>query len=184
MRLDPIERPRGLLLKLAYRMARRQLGRVPSALSVLYARAPRLARLGYRIQQTSEKGLSLDPALRHLVSAQTSLLNGCGFCADLHEAQWVRKRLGGERFAALADWATSPHFSDRERAALAYCAEITRQRRVDDATFETLRKHFDERQIVELTWLNALANYYNLMAVPLGLESDGLAELARSEAAS
>ena len=31
-----------------------------------------------------------------------------------------------------------------------------------------------EKQIVEVTWLNAISNYFNLMAVPLQLESDGL----------
>ena len=47
-----------------------------------------------------------------------------------------------------------------------------------DETFEGLRKHFGEREIVDLTWLNAVGNYYNLMAVPLGIESDGLEEIA------
>lgn len=79
--------------------------------------------------------------------------------------------------------AASPHFDARERAALAYTEEATRSRKVSDATFEALRSHFDERQIVELTWLNAVGNYFNLIAVPLGLESDGLAEIALSRAA-
>jgi hypothetical protein len=35
---------------------------------------------------------------------------------------------------------------------------------------------------IELTWLNAAANYFNLMAAPLGLESDGLEELASRQA--
>ena len=83
-----------------------------------------------------------------------------------------------EKFRALGSYRTSDLFSDAERAALDYCGEITRERAVSDATFETLRKHFDERQIVELTWVNAVGNFFNLLAVPLGIESDGLAELA------
>ncbi len=44
-------------------------------------------------------------------------------------------------------------------------------------SWEALKKHFDERDI-EITWLNAVGNYYNLLAVQLGLESDGLLDLA------
>lgn len=178
MRLEPVEKPRGWLAPLAYWMTRRQLGKVPSALKVIYARAPKLLSLGYRMRRVADSGLSLDPELALLIETQTSLLNGCSFCGDLVKAVAVRRRLGLEKFDALLDYATSPHFSDRERAALTWCEEITRTRGASDAAFQSLRKHFDERQIVEITWLNALSNYYNLMAVPLGLDSDELTQLA------
>ena len=47
MRLEPIEKPRNPLLKLAYWMSRRQLGAVISPPRVIYARSPRIAVLGY-----------------------------------------------------------------------------------------------------------------------------------------
>jgi AhpD family alkylhydroperoxidase len=178
MRLEPIERPKGLLLKIAYWLSRRQMGAVISPLKVVYARSTRIARAGFGLVRTMESGLSLDPELKLLVVTQSSLLNGCGFCADLHAAQAVQAKIGREKWADLTRYAESPHFSERERAALAYTEEATRHRHVVDATFETLRKHFDEREIVELTWLNAVGNYFNLLAMPLGLESDGLVEIA------
>jgi AhpD family alkylhydroperoxidase len=178
MRLAPIEKPRNPLLRIGYWLSRRQLGKVPSVLEVFYARAPRLALLGRRVVRTLERDLSLEPELRHLMMAQASLLNGCGFCADLHRAQLVRERIGTAKFEALAEFRGSPAFSDRERAALAYAEQVTRTRDVSDATFQELGKHFSEREIVEVVWVTALGNYFNLIAVPLGLESDGLAELA------
>lgn len=183
MRIEPIEKPRGLLMRLAYRMSRRRLGAVISPLKVVYARHPRIARIGFSLTRVLESGLSLDPELRLLLISQSSLINGCGFCADLHHAQALQAKLGMEKFSALLDYAQSPHFSERERAALAYAEEATRQRHVSDATFEALRRHFDDVEIVEITWLNAVANYFNLLAVPLGLESDGLAERAAARAA-
>jgi len=180
MRLAPIDRPKGLLMKIAYWMSRRQMGAVISPLKTVYSRSSRIARVGFSIVRTLESGLSLDRELTLLVTSQSSILNGCSFCADLHLAQAVQAKLGREKWNDLASFATSPHFSERERAALAYTAEATRERHVGDATFETLRKHFDEREIVELTWLNAVGNYFNLLAMPLGLESDGLAEIALS----
>ena len=177
MRFEPIEKPRGLLMRIAYWLSRRQLGGVMSPLKVIYARAPHLTGTTISIYRAINK-LSIEPELRTLVTIQSSLLNGCGFCADLHRAEAVMANLGRERFRDLADVAQSPHFSERERAALLYTQEVTRNRKASDATFERLRAHFSEREIVELTWLNAVGNYYNLMAVALELESDGFEELA------
>jgi AhpD family alkylhydroperoxidase len=178
MRFEPIEKPRGLLLRVAYWLSRRQLGRVMSSLSVIYARAPRIGWPTVFIARTIEKGLSLDPELRLLVVTQSSLLNGCAFCADLHMAQAVQARLGLEKFKALPEFATSPLFSDRERAVLAYTEEVTRTRTASDASFEALRKHASEKEIVEITWLNAIGNFFNLMGVPLALESDDFTAIA------
>jgi AhpD family alkylhydroperoxidase len=182
MRLAPIDRPRSLKLRIAYWLSRRQLGGVMAPLKVIYARAPHLSNPSLSIYRAMRR-LSLDPALRLLITTQASLLNGCSFCADLHRAEAIQAKLGRERFGALQDFAQSPHFSERERAALAYTEEITRSRKVSAATFERLRAHFSEREIVELTWLNAIGNFYNLIAVPLELESDGFEEIALSRQA-
>jgi AhpD family alkylhydroperoxidase len=175
--MEPIERPRNLLTRLGYWVSRRQLGKVPTAFKVTYARAPRLALVAQRIVRTQQK-LSLDRELVHLLMSHSSLINGCGFCADLHLAQLVREKLGTAKFEALADYRGSSAFDERERAALAFAEEATRNREVSDATYGELAKHFSEREIVEIVWTNAVGNYFNLLAVPLGLESDGLAELA------
>jgi AhpD family alkylhydroperoxidase len=178
MRLAPIEKPRGLLMRVAYWLSRRQLGRVMSSLTVIYARSPAVAWPGVWIARAMERGLSLEPELRLLVTTQSSLLNGCAFCADLHMAQAIQARIGLEKFKALRDFESSPLFSERERAVLAYTAEVTGRRSVSDATFDMLRKHCNEKEIVEITWLNAIGNFFNLMAVPLQLESDDFTALA------
>ena len=167
MRLQPIEEPRGLIMRVAYWMSRRQLGAVMSPLKVLYARSPKLGRLGYRMQTVVEKGLVLDEETRLLVTTHASLINGCGFCADLHLAQVVQAKLGLEKFRALEEFATSPHFDDRERSLLAYAEEMTRHRKVADATFERLRAHWNEREIVEITcMLYGLARLTTCVSVP------------------
>jgi AhpD family alkylhydroperoxidase len=172
MRLEPIDRPKSWLVRLAYWISTRQLGRPMTSMKVAYARAPALLWPVIWILNTTERRLSLDPELRLLITTQSSLLNGCTFCADLHLAQAVQARIGLEKFRELESFASSPRFTDRERAVLAYTEEITRGRKVSDATFETLRKHVSEKEIVEITWLNAIGNHFNLMAVPLELESD------------
>ena len=53
----------------------------------------------------------------------------------------------------LKDWQASDLFSERDRAALAYADAMTRDVKVPDSVFEPLRRHFSDRQIVELTVL-------------------------------
>ena len=176
-RLAPIERPPNSLVRLVYRMTERALGAVVGPAKVIYARKPRLAVLTQHLEWTAES-LSLEPPLRLLVRAHAARLHGCAFCYDLKLAQALQAGIGTERFAALADYRTSDRFSARERAALAYCAEALRDYAVSDETFDALRQHFSEDEIVELTWLNAAEAYHNLQTGPLGIGSDGLAARA------
>jgi AhpD family alkylhydroperoxidase len=178
MRLAPIEKPRSLLVRLAYALSRRRLGKVMTPMKVVYARLPRLARINYGMLRLVERGLSLPPSLVALVELHGAAVNGCSFCFDLHKAEAIRRRLALAQIEALPEFRTSPLFDERERAALAYVEEATRHKRVSDGTFERLRRHFDEREIVELTWLNALQSYFNLIAIPLGIESDGFCLIA------
>jgi AhpD family alkylhydroperoxidase len=178
MRLEPIEHPRSPLLRLAYRLSARQFGKVIAPLKVIYARKPRLLLLAAQIGRTMEKGLSLDPALRLLVQVQAARLNGCAFCEDLALAHAAQRKVGLERFRALDDFRASPLFSEREKAALAFAGEATRDRHVRDETWAEVRAHFTGTEIVELTWVNAAENYFNLQAHTLGLGSDEL--LARA----
>lgn len=181
MHLTPIERPSNPLLRLAYRLSKRQFGKVLTPLKVIYARKPRLLLLAGRIERTLEQGLSLDPSLRLLVQVQAARLNGCAFCEDLALAQALRERMGPERFQALNEFRSSPRFTARERAALAFAEEATRDRHVSEETWASVRAHFTEPEIVELAWANAAENFFNLQARALGIGSDELLTLATAQ---
>ena len=184
MRMKPIEQPKGLMMRIAFWMTRRQFGKVLTPMKVLYPRMPGVLKLSYEIQKFETKGIRLEPGLHFMVGTLASQINGCGFCVDIGRAMAIRQHLGMERFSALSEYRTSPLFSDRERAALAYVEEATRHKRVSDATFEALRQHFSESEIVEITWLNAVHNYYNLINLPLEIESDGLCAIAARRTAA
>jgi alkylhydroperoxidase family enzyme len=177
-RLDPIERPPTLLARIAAIMMRRQLGKVMTPAKVIYNRVPRMYNLSWQLVKLQREGLELPHELRLLVQVWVAMVNRCTFCVDIAKAMAVKEHIPLDKFHALPEWRTSPLFSDRERAALAYAEEATRNKKVEDATFATLRKHFSERQIVEITFLNALENFYNLLNLPLGIEDDGLCAIA------
>jgi alkylhydroperoxidase family enzyme len=178
MRLAPIEKPPSLLGKLLNLAIRRELGRSITPSQVIYNRVPAAWRITLAFQLFERYGAKLPQELLLLLQTRVAMLNGCAFCQDIKRAVAVRSKLGTERFDALADWRSSDVFDERERAALAYVEEATRSKVVSDAIFAELAKHFDEREIAEITLSNAIENFYNLLNLPLEVEADGLEALA------
>ena len=78
----------------------------------------------------------------------------------------------------------SDRFSDREKALLSYVKEVTLTKNSSDTVFDRLRQYFSDKEIVEITWVNASENYFNLLAKPMGLDSDNLKEKTGQHAAA
>ena len=183
MRLAPIAKPPTLLGKLLNVAVRRALGRPITPSQVIYNRVPAAWRIALAFQLFERFGATLPHELLLLATTRVAMLNGCAFCQDIKRALAVRRKLGTAKFDALAEWRTSTVFAARERAALAFVEQATLAKKVSDATFAELRAHFDDREIAELTLCNAIENFYNLLNVPLEIESDGLEQLARAASA-
>lgn len=174
-RLEPIEDPPSWKTRLTYLMARWQQGTVITPLKVLWARMPEGLRLAYEMNAL-EDAVTLDPDLHLLVKELVATINGCTFCQDIGVAEARTNELPTDKLEALLSYETHPAFSDAERVALAYVEEASRQVDVADDTFEALRPHFSEREIVEITWLMALENYYNHMNRALNIGPDNLCD--------
>lgn len=172
-RLTAIEEPRGLGVRFAYWLLRRKLGKVITPWKVVFARLPHAIPMQLGLYWAMER-LPLDPELQLLVQMQTARANGCAFCIDIGRAIALQRGRDLAKLDAVADFRTDARFTDRERAALAYVDEATRRRAVADDTFATLRRHFDDREIAAITWINAVENYFNMINVPLQIEADGL----------
>jgi alkylhydroperoxidase family enzyme len=82
-----------------------------------------------------------------------------------------RAGLDAEKILALSDYATSPLFDDRERAALEYADAMTAPGvPVRNELFARLRRHFDDDTLVELTaliaWENASSRFNRALQIP------------------
>ena len=83
--------------------------------------------------------------------------------------------ISDEKILALEDYATSPLYDEKERAALKYADRITiTDRDVDDELFDRLRRYFDEDALVELTATIAWENYSSKFNRALRVPSQGL----------
>jgi alkylhydroperoxidase family enzyme len=74
-------------------------------------------------------------------------------------------------------WSGSDAFDAKERALLAYIDEFTLgDGRVQDATFERLKQHFKDEEILELTYFTGLYQLYAMISRALRLEYDDIDE--------
>jgi len=79
--------------------------------------------------------------------------------------------ISDEKILALEEYATSPLYEEKERAALEYADAITlTDRDVDDDLFEKVRGHFGEDAVVELTatitWENSSSKFNRALRIP------------------
>ena len=182
--LPPIEKPKGAVMKLAYSMARRQFGRVPTPVKVVYARMP--AAFGMFVGKIAklDKKLELSPETAYLIREQVAHINICEFCIDIGRMFVIKARMNEAKFDALDQYKTSPLFNEAERAALDYATELTRFKKVEPKTFERLREHYSERAICEIVWLVASEHFYNMTNLGLNIHSDMLCDIARKRQGS
>lgn len=110
---------------------------------------------------------SIDKKLRALVELRVSQINGCAYCVDLHSEQARTEGETQQRLDGIAVCHECPFFDDRERAALAWAEAVTRLpcTNAPDNIYESLKSHYSERQIVDLTLIISLMNAWNRLAV-------------------
>src|SRR5947207_15652481 len=139
MRLDPIEKPKGFIARMAYWGTRRRFGKVMTPMKVVLARMPGSLRFSNAIAKFELHGIRLEPALHYMVGLLASQINGCEFCMDLGRSMAIREHRRMEKCDALPEYRTSPLFSARERAALAYAQEAATDGRVPAETLQWVR---------------------------------------------
>jgi alkylhydroperoxidase family enzyme len=182
--LLPIEKPRGLIMKLAYFFTRRQFGKVLTPLKVHSARLPAAFGLFYAKIGKLDKKLTLAPETALLIREQIARINVCLFCIDIGRSFTIQASMNQAKFDALEHYRTNSLFSEAERAALNYATELTKDKKVGPDTFERLSAHYSEREICEIVWLVATEHVYNMTNIGLNIHSDMLCDISRQRKAA
>src|SRR5689334_3648239 len=175
--LPAIEKPSGLIMKLAYYFTRRQFGKVLTPLKVHSARLPLAFGLFYGKVSKLDKKLTLSAEMVMLVREQVARINVCLFCIDIGRSFTIKASMNQAKFDALDEYRTSNLFSEAERAALDYVTELTKEKKVNPETFTRMQRHFSERQICEIVWLVASEHLYNMTNIGLNIHSDMLCDI-------
>lgn len=175
-RLKPIETPSNPLMKIAYWLSKRKVGKVISSLKVIYARLPLPFAIWINKMLSLEKKLPLSEDLRLLIRIHVAQLNVCHFCIDIAKAEAIKKFKAPEKFFRLSEFETSPLFSEKERLALRFATEIT-AKKVTDKTFSEAGKIFTEQELTAIAWMVTSEHVYNLMNLTFNIESDGFCQI-------
>jgi len=179
--LPPIEKPKGLIKKLAYAFSRKQFGKVPTPVKVHSARLPAAFGLFYAKISRLDQKLVLPPEMQLLIREQVARINLCEFCMDIGRSFVVKASMNEAKFDAIGDYKASALFSEKERAALDYVAELTKGKNVNPETFARMARHYSEREICEIVWLVATEHIYNMTNIGLNIHSDMLCDISRKK---
>lgn len=138
------------------------LGVIPNSVRTMSHRAP-IARAftDLNIAVMTDYG-AVTPEFKRLVGYVSSFASGCMYC----QAHMI---LASERFGASEDrlndvfnFEESPHYSEAEKAALAFAHAATQvPNGVTEEVGARLREHWSPEQIVEIMGVVALFGYLN-----------------------
>jgi 4-carboxymuconolactone decarboxylase len=120
---------------------------------------PGLASAWFDFNNAVRFRTSVGDRARELVIMRVATLTGCDYVWKVHEKQYAAPAgVTPREVEALRDWRDSGVFGEKERALLAYVDAMTQDVAVPDAIFDAMRKHFTEREILELTVLTGAYN--------------------------
>lgn len=179
--LAPIEKPKGLMMRLAYFFTHRQFGKVLTPLKVHSARLPVAFGLFYGKVSKLDKKLTIPAETVMLIREQVARINVCFFCMDIGQWATIQASMNATKFDALDEYATSPLFTEAERAMLDYVTELTKDKKVNPETFARMARHYSERAICEIVWVTASEHLYNITNIGLNVHSDMLCDLSKKK---
>lgn len=102
----------------------------------------------------------LEKGLLHLIYFRVSQINGCAYCLDMHSKDARALGETEQRLYGLSAWRETTYYSDRERAALAWAEAVTKCD-VPDNTYNRVKEHFTEQELIDLTLAVTTINTWN-----------------------
>jgi AhpD family alkylhydroperoxidase len=174
-RIEPLAPQRaGLLTRAMYRIAKRRFGEVPEPFTVTAHHRGLLIAGAVHETLVERASKTLPPSVRELAVYWTARTVGCSWCVDFGSMLQRLDGLDTQRLREIDDYATSPAFTDDERAAIAYAdAMTTDPHTVTDEQVADLRARFGDAGVIELTYQIGLENMRARVNSALGITEQG-----------
>jgi len=112
-------------------------------------------------------GSGLERSLYELLKTRASQINGCAYCLDMHTKDARKAGETEQRLYVLSTWRETPFFTERERAALEWTEALTliSENDVPDSLYDSVREHFNEKEMIALTMAIVAINGWNRLAI-------------------
>jgi alkylhydroperoxidase family enzyme len=175
--VELMDRPRGLVARLAWWYSRHTFGQVVDP-----ARAAALHRgvvIGWGAVETAADKMwrRLDPHLRHLAVQASAGAIGCSWCTDFGYYEGIQRGVDPRKVRDVPRWRESDVYDERERAVLEYAEAATATPAdVPASLVGRLQQLFSDEELVELAAWVALENLRSRFNAGLGLRSEGFSD--------
>lgn len=143
------------------------LGCTSNLVRILSAHTPYLGRwflgLVAAVRQPNVVAKS-DVCLRNIATIKTSMVNECKYCTTHTSIYGEALGLTQAQLEALKSdaYQSSPLFNEREKAVIAWSEAVTiNAAKRDGALWETMRRLFNDPEIIEITMASAMFNMIN-----------------------
>lgn len=172
-----IDRPAGLIAKLAAHYSRHRFGQTVEPVMAASHHGGVLVALG-AVETAAERGWKrLDPRLRWLAIQASAGEIGCSWCTDFGYYEGMQQGIDPRKVRDVPRFRDSDVYDDAERVVLDYAVAATATPvTLTDDLVERLHRHLSEPEIVELAAWVALENLRSRFNAGLGLKSQGFSD--------
>ena len=165
-----------LRTRLMWWYARRRFGEVPEPFAITARHRGLLLASAVHEGLLERASTALPANVREIAVYWTARTVGCSWCVDFGTMLIRLDGLDVERLSHIDDYATSPAYSDDERAAIAYAdAMTTDPRGITDEQVADLRRRFGDDGVIELTYQIGVENMRARTNSALGITEQGFA---------
>lgn len=141
--------------------------------TTIYANRPEIAEKFIELGQRLRDACTLSPRLVELVRLRIAFHNQCRSCMAVRYSYAADDGVTEDLVCSLEKPQEAPDLTDAERSAIAYADLMaTDHLRVSDETFDDLRQHFTDPEIMELCFNVAYFVGFGRMAMSLDMVDD------------
>ena len=128
--------------------------------------APDLIKLISQLELYKNR-TGFDKKLIELVKIRASQLNNCAYCINMHTMDARALGETEQRIYCLSAWRETEFYTAEEKAALELTEAVTNiaEQGVPDQIYQDVRKHFDEKQYIDLVALIITINCWNRLSI-------------------
>lgn len=120
--------------------------------AMIWSLRPQLGGMVERMIKGAYNQSVLPPEERELARMRIAQINDCVACSDFRAPSVLEAGIAPELYDHVADYATYPGYSDRQRQAIEYADRFaTDHGSLDDGFFATLRSLYTDEEILDLT---------------------------------
>ena len=119
---------------------------------MIWTLRPQLGGMVERMIKGAYNQSALPPEERELARMRIAQINDCVACSDFRAPSVLEAGVAAELYDHVADYATYPGYSVRQRLAISYAEKFaTDHAALDDEFFVALRAAFSDEEVLDLT---------------------------------